>query len=212
MRSAIDVQNETATASATAQPRPDRARIGSRPSKVRTIAESIVSTPNAAREIARTPIAGSAPLESRCPRTAPTPSQIAAGAVTAIEGTHSIARISARRARRSLQGDDRRHGSNPIGRDGRAAIPRAHRMLSASCPRRPELSVPQRPPHSLGRQGKVDVANAQVRDRVHDRVLDGRVDPTVADSPIPFAPSGFRSVGVSVFDASNVGRSAALGI
>ena len=38
------------------------------------------------------------------------------------------------------------------------------------------------------------------------------VDPIVADSPIPFAPKGFRSVGVSVFDASNAGRSAALGI
>ena len=38
------------------------------------------------------------------------------------------------------------------------------------------------------------------------------VEPIVADSPIPFAPSGFRSVGVSVFDVSKDGRSAALGI
>ncbi len=32
------------------------------------------------------------------------------------------------------------------------------------------------------------------------------------DSPMPFAPSGLRGVGVSVFTASKLGISAALGI
>jgi hypothetical protein len=38
------------------------------------------------------------------------------------------------------------------------------------------------------------------------------VDPIVPASPIPFAPSGLSGVGVSVFDASKLGSSAALGI
>ena len=38
------------------------------------------------------------------------------------------------------------------------------------------------------------------------------VEPIVPDSPMPFAPSGFSGVGVSVFDASKLGNSAALGI
>ena len=38
------------------------------------------------------------------------------------------------------------------------------------------------------------------------------VEPIVPDSPMPFAPSGFSGVGVSVFDASKLGSSAALGI
>ena len=38
------------------------------------------------------------------------------------------------------------------------------------------------------------------------------VEPIVPDSPMPFAPSGLSGVGVSVFDASKLGSSAALGI
>jgi len=38
------------------------------------------------------------------------------------------------------------------------------------------------------------------------------VEPIVPDSPIPFAPSGLSGVGVTVFDASRSGNSAALGI
>ena len=38
------------------------------------------------------------------------------------------------------------------------------------------------------------------------------VDPTVADSPMPFAPSGLSGDGVSVCAASNDGNSAALGM
>ena len=38
------------------------------------------------------------------------------------------------------------------------------------------------------------------------------VAPIAPDSPMPFAPSGFSGVGVSVFDASKLGNSAALGI
>ena len=38
------------------------------------------------------------------------------------------------------------------------------------------------------------------------------VDPTVADSPMPLAPSGLSGDGVSVCAASNDGNSAALGI
>ncbi len=38
------------------------------------------------------------------------------------------------------------------------------------------------------------------------------IAPIVPDSPIPFAPSGFRCVGVTVFDVSKLGNSAALGI
>ncbi len=38
------------------------------------------------------------------------------------------------------------------------------------------------------------------------------VEPIVADSPIPFAPSGFSGVGVSVLDASREGASAAVGM
>ena len=38
------------------------------------------------------------------------------------------------------------------------------------------------------------------------------VEPIVPDSPMPLAPSGLSGVGVSVFDASKLGSSAALGI
>src|SRR5207245_4526175 len=38
------------------------------------------------------------------------------------------------------------------------------------------------------------------------------VEPIVPASPIPFAPSGLSGVGVSVFEASKLGSSAALGI
>ena len=38
------------------------------------------------------------------------------------------------------------------------------------------------------------------------------VEPIVADSPIPFAPSGFSGVGVSVLDTSREGVSAAVGM
>ena len=38
------------------------------------------------------------------------------------------------------------------------------------------------------------------------------VEPIVPDSPMPLAPSGLSGVGVSVFDASKLGNSAALGI
>ena len=37
------------------------------------------------------------------------------------------------------------------------------------------------------------------------------VEPIVPASPIPLAPSGFRGVGVTVFEASKLGSSAALG-
>ena len=66
--------------------------------------ELSVMTSSPARTSAMKPIAGSPPLESRCWRTAPTPSQIAAGTVIPSEGTPSTARISASRARRSLIG------------------------------------------------------------------------------------------------------------
>ena len=64
-----------------------------------------------------------------------------------------------------------------------------------------------------GAARQVDVAHPEVRERVHDGVLDRRgsspIDPA---SPIPFTPSTFTSVGVSVVEVSNVGSSAALGI
>jgi hypothetical protein len=55
------------------------------------------------------------------------------------------------------------------------------------------------------------VADAERRERVDDRVLDGRRRADRPDSPIPFAPSEFTGVGVSISTTSNDGSSAADG-
>ena len=55
------------------------------------------------------------------------------------------------------------------------------------------------------------MVDAEVRQGVDDRVAHAGVDPTVPDSPIPFAPNGFSGVGVSVRAVSKLGRSVALG-
>ena len=46
----------------------------------------------------------------------------------------------------------------------------------------------------------------------HTALCTAGVEPIVPDSPMPFAPSGLRDVGVTVCDTSNDGSSAALGM
>ena len=50
----------------------------------------------------------------------------------------------------------------------------------------------------------------QVRDRVDDRVVHGRVAPIVPASPMPLTPSAFTVVGVSMASSSKDGSSVAV--
>ena len=60
-------------------------------------------------------------------------------------------------------------------------------------------------PHRLDRD--VDVAHTKVLEGIDDGVLHGGVEPIVPASPMPFTPSGFRSVGVSMAMRSKLGNS-----
>ena len=114
-------------------------------------------------------------------------------------------RTDAVRCLRRRRAPRRRRSRRRAGLEHRGRLaPRLRRLA--------RLGVAGGPPHPLRRARHVEVADAEVGERVDHGVLHRRRRADRAASPMPLAPSGLSGDGVSVERTSKLGSSAAVGM